>query len=285
MSTTNLSTFELAALAPAPEFEPAGQPLDKRIVGELNRRKILSMLFRFGWLTSRMVAGLVWGQASQAWPMARRTLKTMQDDGMVIKRALPQGGDAYLLSARGARSLKENEGLEASSGQGLTLGNPVHRACSNWFLIDALHKGWDIVTEHEIATDRSPVRVLDGKQPDGLLLGDNEAVWVEVENAWKAVKARQAVVDFCGRHLDHDPMTMITPDYPLRQVTIVSTNMDALRHISGTFQQAYRAGSLREAQLQMVNVSLMPISRSLVPDEAVDGNLWFDIMLPSIAAT
>ncbi len=75
---------------------------------------------------------------------------------------------------------------------------------------------------------------------------------------------------------------MIAPDYPLRQVVVVATNMDALRHIAASFHQAYRDQAIREGQLQMVNVALLPISRSLVPSEQVDGNLWADVMLPAM---
>lgn len=284
MSNDNLSLFAQAALTPAldGDADADATPLDKRLIGERNRLTLCRYLHRFGWLTSRMVARLVWGDASQAWPMSRRTLKALQDDGMVIKRALPQGGDAYLLSAKGARFLNERDGVDASSGQSLALGNPVHRACSNWFLIDSLRNGWQVITEHEISTDRSPVRVLDGKQPDGILLGEGEAIWVECENAWKSTSARSSVVSFCSRHLGQDMLTMITPDYPLRQVAIVATNMDALRHMAASFQQAHRNQTIREAQLQSVNVSLLPISRSLVPSEQVDGNLWFDVMEPAL---
>lgn len=282
MSTDNLSPFAQAALTPVPDCEAESLPLDKRIIGERNRLTLCRYLHRFGWLTSRMVARLVWDDFSQGWPMARRTLKALQDDGMVIKRALPQGGDAYLLSAKGARFLNEREGLDACSGQGLTLGNPIHRACSNWYLIDALRNGWQVITEHEISTDRGPVRVLDGKQPDGILLGEGEAVWLECEHSWKAIKARNSAVSFCARHLDQDNMTLITPDYPLRQVTVVATNMDALRHMAASFQKAYADRTIREGQLQMINVSLLPISRSLVPSERVDGNLWFDVILPAM---
>lgn len=281
MSKTK-STLELAVLTPSTQNEPINQSLDKRLVGEMNRQAILSWLYRFGWLTSRMVARLVWKDASQAWPMARRTLSSMQDEGTVIKRALPQGGEAYLLAAKGARYLNERHGLNASSGQCMTIGNTLHRACSNWYLIEALSDGWGVITEHEIASDRCQVRVFDGKQADGLLLGDGEAIWVECENAWKAVKARKEIVDFCGRHLDRDQATMVTPDYSLRQVTVVSTNMDALRNLASSFQQAYRLGTLREAQLQMVNVSLLPVSQSLVAGEKMDGNLWADVMLPAM---
>jgi hypothetical protein len=281
MSNMTISTFEAAALAPSLDIELAQQPLDKRIIGERNRIGVCRFIFRFGWLSSRMVASLVFEHASQAWPLARRCLKSMLEDGLVMRRTIPQGGaEVYLLTAKGARFLNEQEGLDASSGQGLTLGNPMHRACSNWYLINAINNGWSVITEHEISTDRSPVRVLDGKQVDGILLGDGEAVAIECENAWKATKSRNAVVNFCARHLDQDKMTFITPDHPLRQMTLVCTNMDALRHMAASFQQAYRERRITEGQLQMVNVSVLPISRSLVSGEQVDGNLWADVMLP-----
>ena len=281
MSDKTISIFEAAALAPSLDIELAQQPLDKRIIGERNRISVCRHLFKFGWLTSRMVASLAFGHASQAWPLARRCLKSMMEDGLVMRRSVPQGGaEVYLLTAKGARFLNEQEGLDATSGQGLTLGNSMHRACSNWYLINAINNGWNVITEHEISTDRSPVRVLDGKQFDGILLGDYEAVAIECENAWKAIKSRNSVVNFCARHLDQDPMTFITPNHPLRQMTLVCTNMDALRHMAASFQQAYREGRITEGQLHMVNVSLRPISRSLVPGEQVDGNLWADVMLP-----
>jgi hypothetical protein len=281
MSNDIFPGFTTAAQAPSIDIEQAQQPLDKRIVGEQQRIGVCRYLHRFGWLTSRMVGALVFDHAAQAWPLARRCLKSMLDDGLVIKRALPQGGtEVYLLSAKGARFLNELEGLDASSGQGLTLGNAVHRACSNWYLIKAILNGWEVITEHEISTDRCPVRVLDGKTVDGIQLGQGEAIVLECENAWKATKARNSIVSFCGRHLDQEKMTMITPDYPIRQLTLVCTNQDALRHMVASFHQAFRELRITEGQLQMVNVSLLPISRSLVPGEQEDTNLWFDEMLP-----
>jgi len=276
-------TFSFTHAGVPLDAELAEQSLDKRIVGEMNRLKICRYVFRFGWLTSRMVAALVFEHASQAWPLARRTLKAMLDDGILIKRPIPQCGvDAYLLSAKGARFLREQDGVDASSGQSLVLGNPIHRACSNWYLINALRQKLEVFTEHEIASDRSPVRVLDGKQSDGILLGQGEAIWLECENAFKNVQSRQSIVSHCAKYLDQDTMTMLAPDYPLRQMTIVATNIDAMRHIAASFHQAYRNESIREAQLQMVNVCLLPVSQSLVPGEPVHGNLWFDVMLPAL---
>jgi hypothetical protein len=281
MTNDIFSTNEAVAQAPAQSSELTQQPLDKRIVGEQQRVSTFRYLHRFGWLSSRMVAALVFDHAAQAWPLARRCLKSMLEDGLVIKRALPQGGtEVYLLSAKGARFLNELEGLDATSGQGLALGNSVHRACSNWYLIKAILNGWKVITEHEISTDRCPVRVLDGKQVDGVMFGEGEAVVLECENAWKATKARNSIVSFCARHLDQEKMTMITPDFPIRQLALVCTNQDALRHMVASFHQSFRELRITEGQLQMVNVSLLPISRSLVPGEQVDSNLWFDEMLP-----
>lgn len=280
----NTTTLKLADIGPAPDESACDAGLDKRIVGERSRANLLHFIHRFGWLTSRMCAALVWTSAAQGWPMARRTLKAMLEEGLLIKRAVPGSGtDAYLLSAKGARLLRDMTGAEASSGQSMTLGNPVHRACSNWALIDAITQGCEVVTEHEIAADRAAVRVIDGKVPDGLVLyAGGDASFLEVENSWKAAKGREAIATFCSRHLDQQTMTQVAPEHWLRKVQVVTTNMDALRHLSGTFLNSFRAGMLTEGQLQMIDVTLMPVTPSLVAGERVHGNLWLDVLLPHL---
>lgn len=157
----------------------AALPLDKRLVGERNRTAVLSWVTRFGWLTSRMVAALVWADAAQSLTMARRTLKGLCDEKLLVARSLSKGGAAYVMSARGARLLQESAGIDAKSGHALAIGNPLHRACSNWYLIQALQRGLSVVTEHEIASGRGPCRVLHGKVADGLVIADDGAcVWV-----------------------------------------------------------------------------------------------------------
>ena len=281
MDTT---TFELASLVPAPCDSTSEAGLDKRLIGERSRANLLHWIYRFGWLTSRMAAELGWPSAAQGWPMARRTLKSMLEEGLVIKRALPGSGtDAYLLSAKGARLLRDMTGAEASSGQSMTLGNAIHRACANWALIDAINTGCEVVTEHEIAADRAAIRVIDGKVPDGLVLHEGgDAAFLEVENSWKAAKGRDAIASFCSKHLDRESMTQVAPEHWLRKVHVVTTSVDALRHLSGTFFKRYRAGEITEGQLQMIDVTLLPVTPSLVPGERVDGNLWMDVMLPHV---
>lgn len=280
----NTTTLKLADIVPAPSESTGDAGLDKRIIGERSRAELLHWIYRFGWLTSRMCAALVWPTAAQGWPMARRTLKAMLEEGLLIKRAVAGSGtDVYLLSAKGARLLRDLTGAEASSGQSMTLGNAIHRACSNWTLIDAITEGCEVVTEHEIAADRAAVRFIDGKVPDGLVLYEGgDAAFLEVENSWKAAKGREAIATFCSRHLDQPSMTQVAPEHWLRKVQVVTTNLDALRHLSGTFLKSYRAGALTEGQLQMIDVTLLPVTPSLVPGERVHGNLWLEVLLPHL---
>ncbi|MBV8618019.1 MAG: hypothetical protein JOY84_04075 [Curvibacter sp.] len=281
----------LRPLRGAPALDVAdGAGLDNRIVREQQLLSTLCYLHRFQWLTARMLAPLVFPHASQALPLARRLLNSMQSDSLLIRRAVPQCGsaEAFLLSAKGAKLLHESTGADAASGQNVSLGNAIHRAAANWFCITALGRGWDVATEHELATGITGVHAVGGKVFDGLLLGDigangvGDAVAIEVERAWKNREERKAIVDVCIRHLGAEPMTMLTDSYALRQMSIVATDMSALRHMSASFLEAYRDGRITEAQLQAVNVCLLPVSRSLVPGETEEGNLWFDVLLPAL---
>jgi hypothetical protein len=57
MTQTNFPAGVLPTNAAMDTPEP--QPLDKRLVQERNRTAVLHWLWRFGWLTSRMISALV----------------------------------------------------------------------------------------------------------------------------------------------------------------------------------------------------------------------------------
>jgi hypothetical protein len=261
-------------------------PEDRRLTGERNTFDILMWLHRFGWLTSRMLAALVWPTASQSWPMARRTLKKMLTEKLVLVRALPQGGDVYLLSVKGARLLHEATGAAAKGGQSLPTGNTIHRACGTWHLIGQVQAGLGIWTEHEIASGVAPVQTVSGKLFDGLVVHDGGRLTaVEVENAWKNRARRQSVVDVATRHLGRDSLTRIGFDAQgqelyLARLAVVSTSIYALRSMSATFQEAHRMLIASEMCLSCVDVAVLPVSPSLVPGESATGNLWWDVMQP-----
>lgn len=281
----DITTFPTAVLptgTPADNSAPVTQ--DKRVIGERNRTDALTWLARFGWLTGRMLAALVWPDAAQGQAMARRMLKTLSDEKLIISRPLPKGGAAYLLSAKGARLLTEQTGTVAESGNALALGNPVHRACSNWYLIRAVQQGLAVVTEHEIASERGPCRVLKGKQADGLVIADGGAcIWLECEHSAKSRPERHKTVALVADCLGGECRVEIAPGLWLTRLAVVATNEQALRWMAASFLDAHRNGLLRDSQVAEVDACLLPISESLVPGDAVDGNMWWEVLVPAIA--
>jgi hypothetical protein len=280
--TTTFPTTVLPTGTPDDDWAPVTQ--DKRVIGERNRTDVLTWLARFGWLTGRMVAALVWSDAAQSQAMARRMLKALADDKLIISRPLPKGGAAYLLSAKGARLLTEQTGQAAESGNTLALGNPVHRACSNWYLIRAVQQGLTVVTEHEIASERGPCRVLKGKQADGLVIGDDGAcTWLECENSAKSRPERHKTVALVQECVGSERQVEIAPGLWLARLAVVATNEQALRWMAASFLDAHRTGLLRDSQVAEVDACLLPVSESLVPGDAVDGNLWWDVLVPAMS--
>jgi hypothetical protein len=281
MPATTFPTAVLPTGASAAD-EPA-MPLDKRVIGERNRTDTLTWLARFGWLTSRMIAALVWPDAAQSQAMARRVLKALADDKLVTARAMSKGS-VYVLSAKGARLLSEQTGIEAEGGNALAMGNPVHRACSNWYLIRAVQQGRAIVTEHEIAAERGPCRVLRGKQADGLVIADGGAcVWLECENSAKSRPERHKTVALVQECIGGERQAELAPGLWLARLAVVATNEQAMRWMAASFLDAQRTGQLTDSQVAEVDVCLLPISESLVPGDAIDGNMWWDVLLPSMA--
>lgn len=267
---------------------PDASPGDNRLTGERNVLDVLRWCSRFGWLSSRMLAALVWPTASQSWSMARRTLKKMLTDKLVIVRALPQGGDVYLLSVKGARLLQDATGVQAKGGQSLATGNTIHRACGNWHLISQVQAGLEIWTEHEIASGLAPVHTVNGKMFDGMVVFPDGLVSAcEVENAWKNRSRRQAVLEIATRHLGRDKLTRVGVDATgqelhLARLSLVCTSVDALRSMAASFKEAHRMLTANEMCLASVDVSVLPVSPSLVPGEPVTGNLWWDVMQPHL---
>ncbi|MCP9759392.1 hypothetical protein EGI20_08725 [Aquitalea sp. S1-19] len=257
--------------------------IDKRIIGERNTLAFLHYLHRFGWLTTRMVAALVWPEASQGLAMARRALKAQLELKNVLRRKLPAGGYCYVLSAAGARFLENETGVKSRSGASLPLGNVVHRAASNWYLIEMIIKGHTAWTEHEIHSLRAPVHTFDGKVPDGLIETEMGLVWLEVENSWKNKNERAKVVRLCCRNLTSPHLTELAPDHYLAQVHIVGTNTSALQAMLRTFADAYRERALREEQaISGVQLVRVPVDKSLNADssEQCSWNLWYHALQP-----
>jgi hypothetical protein len=256
---------------------------DKRVTGTENSHATLHLLHRFGWLSTKMVAASHWSEASQGEAMARRTLGNLYDSKLVLHRKA-EGTPVWVLSISGARLLRDQYDLDAVSGQGLKLAQTVHRACSNWHLINKMKEGFVVWTEHEIQTGRAPWGMLNGKTADGLIDTDQGLVWVEVENSWKNRSRRQAISDLCGLHLgfENGLMTSLGGGHHLARLEVVSTNDDALRLMLQTFKEALYSNQVRDAHLSAVEFTLLPVSSSLVAGKGWTRHLWSDLILPSL---
>jgi hypothetical protein len=205
--------------------------------------------------TSRMIASLVCAEAAQPMSMARRTLKEPVAEKFVIGRPRSKGGAASLIAAKGARLLHEQFGIQASSGNNLQLGNPVHRSCSNWYLIDAIHRGRDLV--------------LNGKAAQGFVIdaAHGHFLWIEVEHSQKSRLERQETVSLVQQHIGTSTYTELADGLYLPRLVIVSTNLEALRWMAASLEGAVRSGELRFNQAAEVDACLSPISERLVPGE------------------
>ncbi|MFJ5445967.1 hypothetical protein ACIKP9_06965 [Methylobacillus methanolivorans] len=254
---------------------------DKQMIGVEQHELILKYINRFGWLTSRMIKKLVYDDSSQGLALARRALVKMIDNKLVIKRGLPNGGEAYLLGTKGAAFLRSlNINIDAQSGARLKLGNPVHRACSNWFLIDELvDNKSSIWTEFEIQNGTCPIHQIFGKIPDGLIRSDSEVEWVEVENSWKNRMERERIVRFCADMLGCENYQPLSSDFYLVKMIIVCSNKESSNYLVRSFIEAFEAGVITEAVLSEVEIVFAEVSSNLMPPTSmIRANLWYDLI-------
>ncbi|MGW8423623.1 hypothetical protein [Comamonas sp. HJ-2] len=255
---------------------------DKKLKSQQNKLAILQFLSRFGWLTAPMVAALVWPTSAQSQAMARRTLAGMLNSKWILKRPLVEGLDCFTLSATGTRILHEQTGIKASSGASLLLGNPIHRACGNWYLIEQINLGLQVWTEHEIQSGHAPLQRVCGKVPDGLVATEYGLLWVEVENAWKNRAEREKILHFCTTHLPSSSlqqMAEIAPELHLFRVVIVGTAPESLKAIVRTCSEAYDNNSLSESQAADIELVYQPLTARLTPSQnAISGSLWYEAL-------
>lgn len=129
----------------------------------------LKMLNRFGWLRVVDLEKLIWPQSLAGDQLARRLVTRLLEKGLVIESKLEGGIRIFMLSARGASRLVE-EGIDADSGKDLSpqSGYAKHRILCNEYAIHQLNKGYDILTEREILSRKSPVTKIYEKVPDSL---------------------------------------------------------------------------------------------------------------------
>lgn len=159
-------------------------PRNTRDQARATENLILYWLSRFGYLTARQVARLVYPQHNQGEAMARRTLFRIERRGLVLRHRGQLGEHGYYgVTLPGARQVYDLFGLPAQSAKDVIRLPSKHRTFANDIAIHFLQTGWDKVwTEREIQTKQAPFRTLGKKIPDAAASdADGYVTWVEVE--------------------------------------------------------------------------------------------------------
>lgn len=255
---------------------------DNKITGEQNRLAILKYLNIFGWLNSKQISELLWKNKKSGLAMAQKTIASMLENKLIIKRKLDTGSEAILLSSKGASLLNSEFNVKAVSGAKLQLGNAVHRCASNWYLIQEIHNGNKIISEFEIQSGKVNFKNSYGKVPDGLVITDFGVIWVEVENAWKNINEREKIVQFCSNTLSHNSlMEELWADNFLFRVKVVAITPYSAEAIVRTFTKDFQDGLITETALQSVWLTYAPMSSSLIypkNEEIKNFDMWYDLV-------
>lgn len=148
--------------------------------------ELLELVARFGSLLSTQIARKLYPsiKPASAQRQTQRLIKALTEQGLSLaKRSTQFEPQEITLAEKGARTLRSH-GINAKTGKDLKAGR--HRKAINDTLISAMLDDYLIFTEHEIITERAPVKEFNGKIPDGLLYkrepdGTISACWLEVE--------------------------------------------------------------------------------------------------------
>lgn len=201
--------FRLFVAIPLMEQVKATSVLDGRTRAVENEIRVLRAIHRFGWLTARNLAALLWQPWSKAPPqapslrptevkasglrMAQRTLVRLVLYGQVLRAPAPGGNVIYALAEAGARRLL-GMGVPAATGKDLirrfSSAHFQHRHIANVIAIRALVDGYRVSTEREIAQDKwmGGAEGIAGKKPDVLARAGKQMWWIEVEKSRKNAK-------------------------------------------------------------------------------------------------
>lgn len=221
---------------------------DGRDVGISRQTEILRLLFRFGWLRTRDLAGATARAAPKTKPRSspslqpptfgradiRRTqrhLAVLRERRLILATQAPNGSWIYALSEKGARAL-QGLGLQASTGKDLLRNYHaaffLHRNIANELAIGAMQQGFKISTEREIAQGRwlGGADGVMGKKPDVVLRSGNEVWFVEVERSHKNRPDYEHLLKFlwqCWRNVRVGESVAVGGENQLRQVIFIST--------------------------------------------------------------
>ncbi len=228
-------------------------------IGMEHRRAALAWVNRFGGLTARQLARLVWRDLPSGMRMAQRVLQDLKRRGFILHRGLPNGGAVYVLNESGARFLRASgeKNVSARGHRDLKFEKPFHRMIANEFAIDQHFKNQRIWPEFEVQRRYAPVPDIfvenRPKIPDLVTEAHDYYHWIEVENAFKSQKRLRAMVAVANRLFDgvesgftkgdgegghYCKMIFVAAD-PKRLLAVLRCFHKALRHKTTTLDVIY----------------------------------------------
>lgn len=175
--------------------------------------KMLSTIAFYGWLRPQELGLLRYGAAAHSRKYAEAGCRKLLAAGMVLARQLPRhSGTAFVLSQQGAALV--NYWDDAAYRSGKDFGDTKSGAWSppaSWqhdlaaigLLAHLRALGW--IVRPEIALRREAQLV--PKHPDGLVYGDGQGYWLEVEAARKSGPNMVRLVESLVRAARGQPVT------------------------------------------------------------------------------
>lgn len=182
---------------------PATRPTPAQAKSEANKARVLSLLGRHGIVDAQFTAMCAFGEYSQAYEMARRTLQLLLKDRCVASRRGVHGSDVFVLTDEGAERASKILGREVRSGMQLrtpTSPTLLHRLLGSYHLFHYTSYLHQESIEHEYLTERELEQrrggafidsksIIGKRRPDALIVEateyGREAIWIEVERGYK----------------------------------------------------------------------------------------------------
>lgn len=175
---------------------PYMTPLDKRYQNDIHGLRWIS---DFCWLRPTELGALIF-DGVHARKQAERLARSWVHRGLVLERVLPErAGRALVLASRGVQLLAD-AGIAARSGKDIgKIEDGIWRPQLTWkhdllatqVLVNLYQRGFDVLPEPVLRRTAGPL----AKMPDGLAIGEDRVIWLEVESARKTGPAMRLLAD------------------------------------------------------------------------------------------
>lgn len=277
---------------------PASRPTPAQAKSEANKARVLILLGRHGIVDAQLTAMCAFGEYSQAYEMARRTLQLLLKDRCVARRRGVHGSDVFVLTDAGAEHASKILGREVQGGMHLrtpTSPTLLHRLLGSYHLFhyaSYLHQEgieYEYLTERELEQRRGGTfidskSIIGKRRPDALIVEatehGREAIWIEVERGYKIFQRFEEQLSSLIPMIDKNIAPYQMPRLILREIHYVADpDVVDLIHLGASIRKIAkdRQGLLDKIMVFRANIrrpywveDLSGITASNIPKSALD---------------